>query len=128
MKLLSSLFAISLIFSAQAQTVGASREQMQSLQKQIDALLEAFANGDAARVAALHHPNIIKYFGGNQVVTGRAELERGLVGWFRTTKVEFVEDSVESTVFNGETAIQVCIFAIKATPKSGGAPDEKKRR
>jgi hypothetical protein len=33
-----------------------------------------------------------------------------------------VENTVESTVFTGETAIQTVIFAIKSTPKNGGKP------
>jgi ketosteroid isomerase-like protein len=81
-----------------------------------------FCQGDAALVASLHHPNIIKYFGGNNVVTGRAELQQGLTGWFRDSKIEFVENTVESTMFFGETAVQVSLFSIKSTPKAGGEP------
>lgn len=94
----------------------------QSFDKNIAALEAAFAKGDAALVASLHHPQVIKYFGGTNVVIGRAALEKGLIEWFKNTKVEFVENTVESTVFNGETAIQTSIFAIKSTPKNGGEP------
>jgi hypothetical protein len=65
----------------------------------------------------LHHPNIVKYFGGNNVVTGRDALQKGAESWFKNATVEFVENIVESTVFNAETAIQTCIFSIKEYTK-----------
>jgi len=95
---------------------------MKSLNKEIAALGEAFAKGDAAMVARLHHPDVVKYFGGNNVVTGRDAVQKGAEEWFKNSTVEFVENIVESTVFNGETAIQTCIFSIKTTPKNGGEP------
>ncbi|MEX6690694.1 nuclear transport factor 2 family protein [Danxiaibacter flavus] len=107
---------------AHAQNTTDSIALRQSLDKNIAALTDAFAKGDAALVASLHHPQVIKYFGGTNVVTGRAALEKGLEEWFKNTKVEFVENTVESTVFNGETAVQTSIFAIKSTPKNGGEP------
>ncbi len=95
---------------------------MQSLDKATAFIRDAFAKGDADLVAKLHAPNVVKYFGGTNVVTGRDELKKQLKGWFQNSKIEFVENTVESTVFNGETAIQTVIFAIKSTPKSGGGP------
>lgn len=47
-------------------------------------------------------------------------MEKGLKDWFQNSTVEFIENKVESIVFNGETAIQTVIFAIKTTPKNGG--------
>jgi len=73
-------------------------------------------------VARLHHPDVVKYFGGNNVVKGRDAVQKGAEEWFKNSTVEFVENIVESTVFNGETAIQTCIFSIKTTPKNGGEP------
>jgi hypothetical protein len=60
-----------------AQISNGTEEEMKSLGKHIAALNEAFAKGDAAAVARLHHPNIVKYFGGNNVVTGRDALQKG---------------------------------------------------
>jgi hypothetical protein len=63
-----------------------------------------------------------KYFGKDNVVKGRIALQEGLTQWFSGSNIEFIENKVESTVFNGGTAIQTCIFSIKVTPKSGGKP------
>jgi ketosteroid isomerase-like protein len=104
-----------------AQDLSGSPADIASLNQATLAIREAFAAGDFELVGKLHHPDIVKYFGGANVVRGRAELVKGLSEWFRTTKVEFVENTVESTAFAGDTAIQTCIFAIKSTPKSGGA-------
>lgn len=105
-----------------AQNINDSIAERASLDKATAAIRNAFEKGDAALATQLHSPNIEKYFGGNNVVIGRADLEKGLNDWFQNSKVEFIENKVESTVFNGETAIQTVIFAIKSTPKNGGEP------
>jgi len=92
----------------------------QSLDKATDAIRKAFENGDAVLVGQLHSPNVIKYFGGNNVVVGRDAVEKQARDWFQSSKVEFIENTVENTVFVGNIAIQTVIFSIKTTPKSGG--------
>jgi len=129
MKTIAQLLVIVLLAGCtQAQNVNGSPDDRKSLDKATLAIREAFAKGDAALAASLHHPNIVKYFGGTNVVTGRAALQSGLANWFKTTKVEFVENTVESTVFTGNTAVQVVVFAIKSTPKAGGAPSINRGR
>jgi len=91
-----------------------------SLEKATAAIRSAFENGDAALVAQLHSPNVIKYFGGNNVIIGRDAIERGAREWFQNSKVEFIENTVENTEFVGKIAIQTSIFSIKTTPKDGG--------
>jgi ketosteroid isomerase-like protein len=105
-----------------AQVSDGSEEDMKSLDKATLAIRQAFEKGNAGLAASLHHPDIVKYFGGKNVVTGRDELKKGLAEWFQNSQVEFVENTVESTVFAGNTAIQSVIFAIKSTPKKGGEP------
>jgi len=92
----------------------------QSLDKATAAIRKAFENGDAVLVGQLHSPNVIKYFGGNNVVVGRDEVEKQARDWFQGSKVEFIENTVENTVFVGNIAIQTVIFSIKTTPKNGG--------
>ena len=92
----------------------------QSLEKATAAIRNAFEKGDAALVAQLHSPDVIKYFGGNNVIVGRDAVEKGAREWFKNSKVEFVENTVENTEFIGKIAIQTSIFSIKTTPKSGG--------
>lgn len=100
----------------------------QSLDKATAAIRSAFEKGDAALVAQLHSPNVIKYFGGNNVIIGRDAVEKGAREWFQNTKVEFVENTVENTEFFGKIAIQTVIFTIKTTPKNGGKSSEGRGR
>ncbi|MFT3704155.1 MAG: nuclear transport factor 2 family protein [Agriterribacter sp.] len=93
----------------------------QSLEKATAAIRSAFEKGDAALVAQLHSPDVIKYFGGNNVMAGRDAVEKGAREWFQNSKVEFIENTIENTAFVGEVAIQTSIFSIKTTPKNGGA-------
>ncbi len=123
MKIILQFFCIALFtVHVNAQKLNDSVEERKSLDKATAAIRDAFAKGDAALVTRLHSPDIIKYFGGNNVVIGRNALEKGLTEWFQQSKIEFIENTVESTIFNGETAIQTVIFAIKTTPKGGGKP------
>ena len=92
----------------------------QSLYKATAAIRKAFENGDAVLVGQLHSPNVIKYFGGNNVIVGRDAVEKGARDWFQSSKVEFIENTVENTFFMGNIAIQTVIFSIKTTPKNGG--------
>jgi ketosteroid isomerase-like protein len=92
------------------------------LERTTKAIRDAFARGDVDAIVALHHPGIIKYFGGKNVVTGREELRKGLIQTFRNVKMEFVGNKIENTVFNGATAIETSIFTFKVTPKAGGKP------
>lgn len=123
MKTIFQLLFITLFATyVNAQNINDSIAKRESLDRATAAIRNAFEKGDAELVGKLHSPDIIKYFGGNNVVIGRTALEKGLKNWFQNSKVEFVENKVESTVFNGETAIQTVIFAIKTTPKDGGKP------
>ena len=92
----------------------------QSLEKATAAIRSAFEKGDASLVAQLHSPNVIKYFGGNNVIIGRDAIEKGAREWFQNTKVEFIGNTIENTEFFGKIAIQTVIFSIKTTPKKGG--------
>jgi ketosteroid isomerase-like protein len=92
----------------------------ESLKKTTAAIRDAFARGDIETILALHHPEVVKYFGGKNVMTGREMMRKQLTGWLNANKVEFVENTIESTVFNGETAIETSIFEIRDVPKNGG--------
>lgn len=92
----------------------------ESLKKTTAAIRDAFARGDIETILALHHPEVVKYFGGKNVMTGREMMRKQLTGWLNANKVEFVENTIESTVSNGETAIETSIFEIRDVPKNGG--------
>ena len=127
-RILSLLLLLSSIHFSQAQDFSAQKitdsiAARKSLDKATDAIRDAFAKKDIELIVQLHSPEIIKYFGGNNVVIGRAALKRSLTDWFKNAKkIEFIENTVESTVFTGNTAIQTVIYAIKTPPNDGGQP------
>src|ERR1700759_4646202 len=82
-------------FSQEITDTGALRK---SLDKATAAIRKAFENGDANLVGQLHSPNVIKYFGGNNVIVGRNAVEKQARDWFQSSKVEFIENTVENTV------------------------------
>lgn len=106
----------------QGQNPKDSAAERASLDKEIVALKNAFEKGDVKAITQLHSPNVVKFFGGNNVVVGRAGLEKQLTELLQNAKVEFIENKIENTVFSGDLAIQTAIFAIKSTPKKGGKP------
>ncbi len=112
------LFSINVFAQDMTDTIALGR----SLEKATAAIRTAFEKGDAAMVGQLHSPDVIKYFGGNNVITGRAAVEKGAREWFATAKVEFIENTVENTAFIGNIAIQTVIFSIRTTPKNGSKP------
>ena len=123
MKIYPFLLCISLLATGCCRNnPGGSASDRRSLEETKTAIRDAFGRGDVATILLLHHPDIVKDFGGNNVVSGRDALGKGLSEWFRTTKVEFLENRIENTVFNGETAIETSVFAIRSTPKNGGPP------
>jgi ketosteroid isomerase-like protein len=101
---------------------------LQSLEKATAAIRTAFEKGDAHLVGQLHSPDVIKYFGGNNVIIGKDAVEKGARDWFKTAKVEFVENTVENTEFFGQLAIQTVIFTIRTTSKNGGQPSTGRGR
>jgi ketosteroid isomerase-like protein len=121
MKMISILFMGVFAFTkAWSQDITDTVVLRQSLDKATAAIRAAFEKGDAALVGQLHSPDVIKYFGGNNVIIGRDAVEKGAREWFQNSNVEFVGNIVESTSFVGKVAIQTSIFSIKTTPKAGG--------
>jgi ketosteroid isomerase-like protein len=123
MKIITYLIAAAcLVSSCNTCPTGVTDSYRKPFDKTIAAFGDAFARGDVPAIMALHHPDVIKYFGGNNVIKGRAAVGKALAETFKVSKLEFVENKVESTLFNGETVIESRIFTIKVTPKNGGQP------
>jgi ketosteroid isomerase-like protein len=101
---------------------GETAEDRAALLKTTAAIRSAFAQGDVEAIAALHDPAVVKYFGGSNVVLGKENLIKGLLGTFKNSKMEFIENTVESTLFHGDTAVETSIFAIRVTFKDGRPP------
>jgi hypothetical protein len=49
-------------------------------------------------------------------------LAKQLTDMFQASKMEYIQNQIESTVFNGDTVIETSIFAFKVTPVNGGKP------
>lgn len=113
---------------AAAQLQPTSPGDRAALARTTKSIRDAFARGDVATIVKLHHPDVVKYFGGKNVVTGREELRKGLIATFRNVRMEFAGNTVESTVFNGNTAIETSIFTFRVIPKDGGKATLSKGR
>jgi ketosteroid isomerase-like protein len=96
-----------------------SPEDRESFDKTKALILEGFTKGDVKAVLALHHPDVVKYFGGKNVVKGREGLRKQLTDMFSYGKTEFIENNIESTVFNEDAVIETSIFAMRLIPKNG---------
>src|SRR3954468_22304351 len=86
--------------------IAAVSEDRDALLKTTAAIRDGFGRGDVAAIAALHHPEVVKYFGGSNIVIGRAALVKGLAEVFKTARMEFIDNEVESTIFCGDTVIE----------------------
>ena len=81
---------------------------------------QAFADGDVDKIKSLHHPEVIKALGYNDLQEGRDRVVEGISGTLASYKLEFIKNEVESIFIQGDLAIEQTKFSIKGTPKSGG--------
>ena len=70
---------------------------------------------------AYHHPDVIKALAADKHLVGRDAVKRDLQGTFQNFNLRFEESHVESTFFQGDTAVEESLFSIRGTPKNGGA-------
>lgn len=83
---------------------------------------QAFAEGDTALIRLLHHPEVTKALGYNDLKNGRVEVMEGISSTLRYFSLDFVENEVESILIEDNIAIEQTKFAIQGTPKDGGEP------
>src|SRR5258707_9688926 len=86
-----------------------SPEDRETFDKTKALILEGFAKGDVDAVLEMHHPDVVKYFGGKNIVVGREGLKKQLTDMFSYAKTEFIENNIESTVFNEDAVIETSI-------------------
>ncbi|WP_433973100.1 YybH family protein [Tunturiibacter lichenicola] len=114
--------------SSTTQQYSGFAEQRESLKQTGDAIRSAFARGDVAGILAYHHPEVIKALSYQKYLNGIEALRLDLLGTLEAVKLEFIDNQIESTFFQGETAVEESLFAIKITPKAGGASTTFKGR
>lgn len=106
---------------AESRFVG-SRQEQESLRKTGEAIRAAFARGDIDAAMAYHHPDVIKALAPDKYLVGREAVRADLAKTFGSFRLEFVEDRVESTFFEGRIAVEESLFTIRGTPLAGGTP------
>jgi len=92
-----------------------------ALERTRAAMGEAFRNGDVAGVMAYHHPGISKALAYGRPLIGADAVAAELRQGFGYARIEFIEDHVEDLAFHGDTAVQMARFAVRVTPRDGGA-------
>ena len=83
---------------------------------------KAFSDGDIEKIKALHHPEVIKALGYNDLKTGRDAVIQGLRETLSNYNLEFIDNEIEAIFVKGDIAIEQTKFSIKGTPKKGGEP------
>ena len=99
-----------------------------SLAKTGDAIRAGFASGDVDAIMKYHHPDVEKWLSAKTHTVGRASLRAEIEEAFKSVRLVFEENRVESTLFLGDTAVEVSDFTIRVTPKDGSAPSVAKGR
>jgi len=99
-----------------------SKGDRDALQKTSEAIRAAFARGDVARILAYHHPDVLKGLSYGKSIDGRDALQADLAGTLQRFNLEWQENRVESTLIQGDTAVELTAFTIKGTPRNGGEP------
>ena len=95
-------------------------QQKQEILNHGEVIRKAFSEGDTEKIKSLHHPDVIKALGFNDIKTGREEVISGLEGTLENYNLEFVKNEVESILINGDIALEQTRFSIKGTPKKDG--------
>jgi ketosteroid isomerase-like protein len=103
-------------------TYAGSNKDRVSLEKTGAAIRAAFAAGDVDAILAYHHPDVIKALSAEKYLVGRDAVKRDLLDTFQAYNLRFEENHVESTLFQGDTAVEESTFSIRGTPKNGGQP------
>jgi ketosteroid isomerase-like protein len=116
------LLAASATCYSAADRFAGSKQDQESLRKTGEAIRAAFARGDIDAVMAYHHPDVIKALASNKYLVGREAVRADLAVTFRNFRLEFVDKRVESTFFNGGTAVEESQFTIRGTPLAEGTP------
>jgi hypothetical protein len=71
---------------------------------------------------AYHSPDVIKALAPDKYLIGREAVRADLAKTYSSFRLEFVDSRVESTFFQGRTAVEESLFTIRGTPLDGGAP------
>ena len=102
-----------------AQTPQSDRD---ALEKTDIAIRAAFSAADVSTAMRYHHPEVRKALTYNRLLIGLDAVAADLQSTFQQFHLDFVENQVESLLFEGDTAIEQTLFTIRGTPLHGGTP------
>jgi len=103
-------------------TYSGSEQDRSELQQTSEGIRAAFARGDVQGILAYHHPDVVKALACNKFLNGRDALRADLSETLGHVRLEWLENHVESTLVQGNTAVEMTAFTIRGTPKDGGQP------
>src|SRR5579864_6462390 len=118
----STILALFALVCTARNVYGASDKDRNALEKTSEAIRAAFARGDVDTAMEYHHPDVVKALAFHKYLKGRDAVAADLRATLQQFALEFVENQVESLLIEGNTAVEQTVFAIKGTPKGGGAP------
>jgi ketosteroid isomerase-like protein len=99
-----------------------SEQDHASLQKTGQAIRDGFARGDIESIMLYHHPDVIKALSYDRYLVGRSAVRDDILRTLQAFHLEFEQNQIENTFFQGDTAVEQSLFTIKGTPKSEGTP------
>lgn len=107
-------------FFAPINSYSQDSKKRQEILKTGELIRAAFSNGDIETITSFHHPDVIKALSYGNLLTGRDAVIKDLTGTLENFTLEFVANTIESILIEGDIAIEQTLFSIKGTPKKGG--------
>ncbi|NHF60362.1 hypothetical protein FK220_013490 [Flavobacteriaceae bacterium TP-CH-4] len=105
-----------------AQDAPAAESIRQEILAHGDSIRKAFGDSDLHRIRLLHHPEVVKALGYNDVKNGREEVIKGISETLQNFRLDFVQNDVENIWIRDGIAIEQTRFSIQGTPRDGGEP------
>ncbi|MCK8479777.1 hypothetical protein [Psychroserpens algicola] len=124
MKKLLKIIVSTLLFSFVLFIPNIVSSQNEKIENEIykhgEIIRKAFYEEDIEKIKSLHHPEVIKALGYNDLKIGRKEVMDRLKLTFENYKLKFLEYKVEHILIKDNIAIEQSKFSIKLTHKSSG--------
>ena len=111
-----------------AQVNAGTDKDRKALEQTSIAIRSAFTNGDVLTIILYHHHDVKKALGYTHIINGRDELEKDLKNTFSHVKLKWLENNVESLIFQDNTAIEMTVYTIEITATDGSKPFTSKGR
>jgi ketosteroid isomerase-like protein len=120
MKSLTSVLVSSLLLISCATTKNSAtgKNDDKAFEKLRSDLLNAFASGDTATIAAYHHPDVVKALAYNKFLVGRTAVINDLSSTLQYYTVKFTDHKIESFIIEENTATEISTFTIEGAPKN----------